>query len=131
MKRLASGAERRKIPQRHAELTFDSPTKALSLPQTTCHHSYIAHTLRNVTIHSSQKRRHWLHYPAPSLGYPRVPECTDANRERRQYREGHLAVGLTIQALNFSISLKEVSHVQAVVSLEFVQLRYDDQRAYG
>ena len=88
-------------------------------------------------IHSSQTRRHWLHYPAPSLGYLRVPGCTAANHELRQYREGHLVVGSTIQVLNFSnITLKKekkkgASHVQAVVSQEFVQVRYDDQHAYG
>ena len=82
-------------------------------------------------IHSSQTQCHWLYYPPPSLGYLRVHGCTDANHEPRQYRGDYQVVGPTIQALNFNISLKGVIHVQAVVSLELVQVRYDDQRAYG
>ena len=90
--------EKRKIHKAYfVVLTFDSPTKTHFLPQTTCHHRYIVHTLGNVTIRSSQTRCHWLHYPAPSHGYLRVLGCTYAHHELRQYREAHLAVGLTIQ----------------------------------
>jgi hypothetical protein len=77
-------------------LTYDSPTKTHLLPQTTCQHPYIVHDLGDVMLRSSQTRRHWLHYPAPSLGYLRVPGCTDVNLELRQYREGHLAVDSTM-----------------------------------
>ena len=88
-------------------LTYDSPTKPRFLPQATCHQEHIAHTRGNAMIHSSQTRCHWLHYPAPSHGHLRVPGCTDVHHELRQYREAHLAVGPTIQALlKFRISFK-------------------------
>ena len=58
-------------------------------------------------IRSSQTQCHSLHYPAPSHGYLRVPGCTDANHELRQYKEAHLVVGSTIRALNHTIPLKE------------------------
>jgi hypothetical protein len=100
--------EKRKIHKAYfVTLTFDSPTKAHFLPQTTCHHENIVLSLGNVLIRSSQIRHHSLHYPAPSRGYLRVPGGTDAKHELTQYREAHLVVGSTIHALDFKISLKK------------------------
>lgn len=77
-----------------------------------------------------------MHYPTPSLEYLIVRGCTDVNHGPRQYREGHLVVGPTKtkpQEFRFrhDISLKGGSYVQAVVWPGFVQVRDDDQRAYG
>lgn len=125
---------RRRDKNNAAVLTFDNSTKALSLPQTTCHPPDIARILGNVAIHSSRALRHWTYYPAPSLGSLRVRECTDVNHELRQYREGHLVGGSTITKHQENIKtlyLKGINHVRAVVSPEFVQVQYGGRHADG